>query len=190
MLMSQTLNEKNMYNPARLAALIKEKAIEFGDFTLASGATASYYLDLRRLTLDGEGANLIAAGFLDLLAPEMPTAVGGMAIGADPITASIITLAYQRGLELRGFIVRKEPKGHGKGQQVEGPVSAGDRVVIVEDVVTSGGSSIRAIEAARAHGLQVDRVLAIVDRGSQTATVFADAGVKFEALFHVSDLIG
>ncbi len=176
------------YDRTQLIKLVHEKALEFGEFTLASGEKASFYLDCRRLTLDGEGANVIAAGILDLLKDDMPDAVGGMAIGADPISAAVITLAWQNGSSLRGFIVRKEAKGHGTGRQVEGPVAAGDCVVMVEDVVTTGGSSLRAIEAARAFGLKVDRLIAIVDRGCDSARVFGDVDVRFESLLHVDQL--
>ncbi len=118
-----------------------QQALQFGDFTLASGKKASFYLDCRKITLDSRGAGLVGAGMLELLQSDFPDAVGGMAIGADPITAAIITLAGQTGRELKGFIVRKETKEHGTGRRVEGPVQPGDRVVIVEDVVTTGGSA-------------------------------------------------
>ena len=177
-----------MYDKDRLLELIKSSALTFGDFTLASGKKASYYLDCRRLTLNGEGANLIASGILNLLGDDMPDCVGGMAIGADPITAAVITRAWQQDIALNGFIVRKEAKEHGTGQQVEGPVVSGQSAVMVEDVITTGGSSLRAIEHARKHGLVVERLIAIVDRGDTSAKIFADVGVKFESLFHVSDL--
>ncbi len=177
-----------MYDQARLIELIHEKALEFGDFTLASGKKASFYLDCRRLTLDGESANLVAEGILEKLQGDMPAAVGGMAIGADPITAAVITLAWQQGHELRGFIVRKEAKSHGTGRQVEGPVNPGDRVVILEDVITTGGSSLAAIAHARDFGLTVDRLITIVDRGENSQRVFADVGVEFQSLVHVDDL--
>jgi orotate phosphoribosyltransferase len=147
-----------------------------------------YDQDCRRLTLNGEGANLIAAGILDRIESDLPDCVGGMAIGADPISAAVITCAWQRNISLNGFIVRKEAKEHGTGQQVEGPVIAGQTAVMVEDVITTGGSSLRAIEHARNHGLVVERLIAIVDRGDTSAKIFADVGVKFESLFHVSDL--
>ena len=164
-----------MYDKQALIALIREKALEFGDFTLASGKKASYYLDCRRVTLDSAGANLIAEGILELLGDALPDAVGGMAIGADPITAAVITVAGRQGKTLRGFIVRKEAKAHGKGREVEGPVHAGDKVVIVEDVVTTGGSSLVAIEKCQAAGLQVQGVIAIIDRLEGGAAAFAAA---------------
>ena len=95
---------------------MREKALKFGDFTLASGKKANYYLDGKQITLDSIGAKLIAEGILDLLGEPLPKAVGGMAIGADPITAAVITMAGVRGLPLKGFLVRKETKGHGTQQ--------------------------------------------------------------------------
>jgi orotate phosphoribosyltransferase len=179
-----------MYDKRRLQELIQSQALQFGDFTLASGQSAKYYLDCRRLTLDGEGANLVAAGILEAFGDDVPACVGGMAIGADPITAAVITCGWQQGIPLKGFIVRKEAKRHGTGRQVEGPVEPGQRAVLLEDVITTGGSSLRAIEHARAFGLTVDRLITIVDRGDSSAKIFADVGVHFSALFHVSDLVG
>jgi orotate phosphoribosyltransferase len=178
-----------MYDPKRLAELIKRDALQFGDFILASGKRASYYLDCRKLTLDGEAANLIADGILDAVYDDLPDCVGGMAIGADPISAAIIVRSWQRQMPLKGFIVRREPKQHGTGKQVEGPVAAGMRALIVEDVITTGGSSLKAIEYAREFGLLVDRLIAIVDRGENSKQVFAEVGVNFAALFHVNDLV-
>ncbi len=176
------------YDREALIALIRAQALEFGDFTLASGKRASFYLDCRKVTLDSRGANLIGAGMLELMADDYPDAVGGMAIGADPITGAILTLAGQTERPLRGFIVRKEAKQHGKGQAVEGPVRAGDRVLVVEDVITTGGSALRAIEQARAAGLQVEGVLGIIDRQAGGAAAFAALGVPLRSLLTISDL--
>lgn len=176
------------YQKSELLKLIHEHALEFGDFTLASGAKANFYLDCRKLTLTGAGANMVAAGMIERLQDDWPDAVGGMAIGADPITAAIVTRAWQIETPLRGFIVRKESKQHGTGRQVEGPVAAGDRAVIVEDVVTSGGSSIRAIEYAREFGLVIDRVIAIVDRQQGAQQRFMDVGVELHSLVQLDEL--
>jgi orotate phosphoribosyltransferase len=177
------------YDRDALLALIRTEALQRGEFTLASGKKASYYLDCRNITLHPQGANLIAAGMLEVIqaAGPLPAAVGGMAIGADPITAAIVTLAGQQNLPLKGFMVRKEPKGHGMGKQVEGPVAPGQRVVIVEDVITSGGSAIKAIEAARAFGLVVDRVVAIIDRLAGGEAAFRAIGVELITLSTIRD---
>jgi len=175
------------YDREALMGLIQENALEFGDFTLASGKKAKFYLDCRKVTLDSRGANLIASGMLDLMASDMPDAVGGMAIGADPITGAIITLSGQRSRHLRGFIVRKGAKDHGKGRDVEGPVKPGDRVVIVEDVITTGGSALKAVDRAREFGLKVTGALAIIDRLAGGEAAFASRGVPLKTLFTIRD---
>ena len=175
------------YDQSSLLDLIREHSLKRGQFTLASGKTASYYLDCRLVTLHPRGANLIAAGMLNVIGYNLPDAVGGMAIGADPITASIVTLAGQRDLPLRGFMVRKEPKDHGTGKQVEGPVEPGQTAVIVEDVITSGGSAIKAVRAAREFGLKVDHVVAIIDRLAGGEAAFAAEGVKLTTLCTIKD---
>jgi len=176
-----------MYDKNALIELVREKSLEFGDFTLASGKKAHYYLDCRQVTLDPQGANLIAAGILQMLGSDLPDAVGGMAIGADPITAAVITLAGQQDKPIRGFIVRKEAKEHGKGRAVEGPIKSGDKVVIVEDVVTTGGSSLRAIEHVEAAGLTVVGVIAIIDRMEGGSEAFAAKGYELKTLLTIAD---
>ena len=176
-----------MYDRKTLMELIREQALQFGEFTLASGKQASYYLDCRKVTLDSRGARHIGEGMLDLLANDMPPLVGGMAIGADPITASILALAGMRDLSLRGVIVRKESKEHGTGRFVEGPYESGEELVIVEDVVTTGGSSLKAIERCEAVGLKVRRVLAIVDRLEGGQEAFSQRGYELTTLFTVKD---
>jgi len=176
-----------MYDRQLLIDLIRQQALQFGDFTLASGKKASFYLDCRKVTLDARGARLIGEGMLELLADDMPPLVGGMAIGADPITASILTLAGIREQPLRGVIVRKESKEHGTGRFVEGPFEAGEELVIVEDVVTTGGSSLKAIKRCEAVGLKVKRVLAIVDRLSGGKEAFAARGYELTTLLTIKD---
>jgi orotate phosphoribosyltransferase len=177
-----------LYEKSELIELIRELALRLGTFQLASGKTASFYLDCRKVTLDGKGANLVGAGMLDLIGTDVPDCVGGMAIGADPITAAVITLAFQGGQPLRGFIVRKEPKAHGTGQQVEGPVQPGQRAIILEDVATTGGSLIAAVQRARQFGLVVDRALAIVDRGQGATARLGEIGVTLQALVTLDEL--
>lgn len=176
-----------MYDRTALLQLIRERALQFGDFTLASGKKAKFYLDCRKITLDSRAAKLIGEGMLELLGEPLPDAVGGMAIGADPITAATITLAGIQGRPLKGFIVRKEAKEHGTGRSVEGPIEPGDSVVIVEDVVTTGGSALQAIEKAQACGLQVRGVAAIIDRLEGGREAFAARGFPLQTLFTVRD---
>ncbi len=176
-----------MYDRDSLQRLIREKALRFGDFTLASGKQAKYYLDCREVTLDSQGARLVGEGMLELLGGDLPDLVGGMAIGADPITAAILTLAGVRDIPLRGVMVRKEAKQHGTGKFVEGPFRAGESLVVVEDVVTTGGSSLLAIERCEAVGLKVKRVLAIIDRLEGGREAFAARGYELTTLFTVRD---
>jgi orotate phosphoribosyltransferase len=176
-----------MYDKAALMELVRKLALQLGDFTLASGKKSKYYLDCRKVTLDSAGANLIADGMLELMGEELPDAVGGMAIGADPITAAIITVAGRSGQALRGFIVRKEAKQHGTGRDVEGPVQPGDRVIVVEDVVTTGGSSLAAIEKAEAFGLKVLGVMAIIDRLEGGRETLSARGYSLQTLLTIRD---
>jgi orotate phosphoribosyltransferase len=177
-----------MYDKQALIALVRQKALKFGQFTLASGKKATYYLDGKQVTLDAAGARLVAEGLLDLLAADaMPTAVGGMSIGADPITAAVVTMSGVRGVPLVGFMVRKEAKGHGTNQFVEGPVKPGDTAVIVEDVVTTGGSSLLAIQRAEQFGLKVVGVLAVIDRMEGGAQAFAARGYPLRSLLTIRD---
>ncbi|MEX2142096.1 MAG: orotate phosphoribosyltransferase [Pirellulales bacterium] len=178
-----------MYDKQTLIELVRARALKFGEFTLASGKQASYYLDGKQLTLDSSGAKLIAEGILDLLADHLPLpkAVGGMSIGADPITAAVITMAGVRGIPLLGFMVRKEAKGHGTKRFIEGPVAAGDTVAVVEDVVTTGGSSLEAISRCEEYGLKVARVVAIIDRCEGGAESFGKRGYPFSSLLTIRD---
>ncbi len=176
-----------MYDKGALIEQVRQRALEFGDFTLASGKKAKFYLDCRKLTLDSVGANLVAEGILELLGDNLPDAVGGMAIGADPITAAVITVAHRQGKRLKGFIVRKEAKTHGKGRDVEGPVNPGETAVIVEDVVTTGGSSLAAIERVESFGMKVREVIAIIDRLQGGADAFAAKGIRLRTLLTIRD---
>ncbi len=176
-----------MYDRAALMDLVRRLALQLGDFTLASGKKSKYYLDCRKITLDSAGANLIADGMLELMGGQLPDAVGGMAIGADPITGAIITVAGRSGRVLKGFIVRKEAKQHGTGRDIEGPVQPGQSAIIVEDVVTTGGSSLAAIQKAAAFGLKVRGVLAIIDRLEGGRETLAARGYDLKTLLTIRD---
>ncbi len=179
------------YSQPALIEIIRQHALRFGDFTLASGKKASYYLDCRQVTLHPDGLQQIAAGILEAMrqhfGKNIPDCVGGMAIGADPITAGVVMLAGQQKLPMRGFMVRKEAKQHGMGRVVEGPVTSGMRCIIVEDVVTSGGSALQAVDAARAFGLEVMGVMAVVDRLEGGRAAFEAAGIALTTLLTIQD---
>ncbi|NBP89230.1 MAG: orotate phosphoribosyltransferase [Planctomycetia bacterium] len=173
-----------------LLQLIEQRAVQRGTFTLASGRTASFYLDAKQVVLDARGAMLVGRAILERLQAlgPLPDAIGGMSIGADPITAAAVTMAGVAGLPLKGFMVRKEPKGHGMKRYVEGPVEPGQRVVIVEDVTTTGGSSLLAIDRAIEFGLKVERVVTVIDRLAGAAAAFAARGIPLEPLVTIRDL--
>ncbi|REJ87033.1 MAG: orotate phosphoribosyltransferase [Planctomycetota bacterium] len=176
-----------MSNKQQLIDLFRERALRFGEFTLASGKKSTYYVDKMQITLHAAGLRLACEGLLDLIAGIDCDAVGGMTIGADPIVGGMLTLAAEKGRDLEGFLVRKEPKGHGTQQFIEGPLQAGQRVVIVEDVVTTGGSSIKAIDRVRDFGANVVQVVAIVDRLEGGAANFAAHDVPFKSLLTIED---
>lgn len=177
-----------MFEREALKQLILKKALRFGDFTLASGRKAKYYLDGKQVTLDSVGARLVGEGILELIERESwPAAVGGMSVGADPITAAVITMAGVSGRPLKGFLVRKEPKGHGTNKYVEGPVQAGESAIIVEDVVTTGGSSLQAIQRVEEFGMNVHTVICIIDRMEGGREAFQKAGYELKSLFTIQD---
>lgn len=173
-----------------LLALIEARALRRGTFRLASGREASFYLDAKQVVLDARGAMLVGRGILARLTAcgPLPQAIGGLAIGADPITAAVVTMAGVEGVPLRGFMVRKEPKDHGTQRFIEGPVAPGERVVIVEDVTTTGGSALTAIDRARDYGLVVERVVTVIDRLAGAAAAFAARGIALESLVTIRDL--
>lgn len=170
-----------------LLQLFRERALKFGDFTLASGKKAKYYLDGKQITLHSQGLRLVSEGLLKLMDGVDAQAVGGMSIGADPIVGGMLAIAGGQGRDLSGFLVRKEPKGHGTQKYIEGPVTPGMKVVIVEDVVTTGGSSILAADRAKEFGLDVVLVLAIIDRMEGGRENFEKHGLKFESLLKITD---
>lgn len=173
---------------ARLLALIKEKALFRGDFTLASGKKSKYYIDLRLVTLDSEGSYLIAEILYDMLKKRQIDAMGGLTMGADPICCSFAAVSYLKGRPTPAFIVRKEEKGYGKGKRIEGPLKAGSNVVIVDDVATTGGSMIKAVEAVEKEGCRVETIMCVVDRGEGAAEEITRRGYSFESIFDRSDL--
>lgn len=177
-----------MENRERLLQLLKEKALRFGEFVLASGKRSDYYINGKLISLDPEGLYLLSEIILEKIKDDKVDAVGGMTLGADPMVGGVISLAGQRGLPLRGFIVRKERKDHGTQSQVEGSLRKGDRVVIVEDVSTTGGSSLKAIKVVEELGCRVVKVIALVDRDEGTKETFARGGYEFEPIFTTSDL--
>ena len=174
----------------RLKRLLLERSVRFGDFTLASGQRSSYYIDCRLSTMSAEGMVLIGRLGWQALRDQgwRPKAVGGLTMGADPVAYAIAAASWGTELVVDAFSVRKEPKGHGTGRLIEGNLSAGDQVVVVEDVITSGGSAQRAIAAVEGAGGVVVGVLAVVDRGQGGRGVLEGQGRSVVALTTSSEL--
>ncbi|TFB98983.1 orotate phosphoribosyltransferase [Cryobacterium sp. HLT2-28] len=168
---------------------ISAEAVFHGDFTLTSGKKATYYVDLRKVSLDHRVSPLIGQVMLDLIA-EIPNvaAVGGMTMGADPVAAAILHQGVARGLAYDAFVVRKEPKDHGRGRQVEGPDLAGKRVIVLEDTSTTGGSPLAAIEALKKVGAIIAGVAVVVDRDTGAREVIEAAGYPYYAAIGLEDL--
>ena len=151
----------------RLGEIILEHSFKYSEnppFTLASGRQSYYYFNCKPTTLDPEGMNLIGNIIFDLLKNSEATAAGGLTLGADPIANALAVISWQRGRPVKAFVVRKDIKDHGTKSPIEGNVKAGEKVVILDDVITTGGSTITAIEAARKTGLVIDRVITLIDR--------------------------
>jgi len=172
-----------------LIALIKDEAVFHGDFTLASGKQATYYVDMRRLTLDHRAAPAIGRIVLDLTQGlDGIAAVGGLTLGADPIANAVMHESVRAGSPVDAFVVRKEPKDHGRGRQIEGADVTGKRVVVVEDTSTTGGSPLKAVEVLRAAGAEPVAVISIVDRKTGAQAAIEAAGLQWLAAIDLDDL--
>ena len=165
-----------------LKKLLKERAIKTGEFKLASGKTSNFYVDCRKVTLDPQGAKLVGNIILEKIKGLKVDAIGGLTLGADPITSAVVTIG-----DIPGFIVRKKGKEHGTKQKIEGLIEPNWNVVIVEDVATSGASALQAIKAAEEAGAKVIKVIAIVDREEGSAETLK--GYDFDPIFKKSELI-
>jgi orotate phosphoribosyltransferase len=163
----------------RLRALLVERSLRTGEFTLASGARSNYYIDARRTTMTAEGQALIGQLGWEAIreAGLTPTHVGGMTLGADPVAYAMAHRSWLEGTPVDAFTVRKAAKEHGTGQRIEGGLPAGARVVVVEDSMTTGGSALQAIEVLRQADVEVLAVLTVVDREEGGASHLLGAGV-------------
>jgi orotate phosphoribosyltransferase len=184
--MSSTFREQ-------LLNLLATNSFRLGEFTLSSGAKSDYYIDCRTTTLHAHGAELTGRVFLDLIQQQgwQPQAVGGLTMGADPIVVATSIISSQAGAPIHGFLVRKAEKAHGMGRRVEGFQEKGARVVIVDDVCTTGGSTIQAIEAAHEFGFNIRGVACLVERleaGGRPAVEKAAAPAPFISVFTSNDV--
>lgn len=180
-----------MTDHAALVALLAERSVKRGNFTLASGKKSQYYIDARLTTMSPEGLSLIGAVALASLRKVgwHIDAVGGLTLGADPIAYAVSYASASSDNPLRAFTVRKEAKSHGTGKLIEGPFRAGDRVAVIEDVITTGGSALRAIEAVRGAEGMVVGVLALVDRGEGGRQAIEAAGTSVISLVTAAEII-
>lgn len=173
----------------QLIQFIRDEAVFHGDFTLTSGKKASYYIDLRKVSLDHRVAPLIGQVMVDLIAdiPDI-AAVGGLTMGADPIASAVLHQGAAMGKTYDAFVVRKEPKDHGRGKQVEGPDLEGKRVIVLEDTSTTGGSPLTAAKALEKVGAIVVAVAVVVDRATGAQQIIEDAGYEYRAAIGLADL--
>jgi orotate phosphoribosyltransferase len=174
----------------RLKAIIKrESLLQGGDFTLASGAKSSVFFDMKKTLFDPEGASLVGELILDALEGEPVEYVGGLELGAVPIATAVCVKSAESERPVKGFFVRKEPKGHGTNKLIDGQFRDGADVVVLEDVTTTGGSSLKAVAAVRERGARVRKVVTIVDRLEGAEAAFAKEGIELLALFDRNDFL-
>jgi orotate phosphoribosyltransferase len=175
----------------RLLSILAERSARRGQFTLASGRQSTLYIDARLTTMSPDGLALIGPLALTALRETgwSVDAVGGLTLGADPISYAIAYASAVSDAPIRAFTVRKEPKSHGTGRLIEGPFHTGDRVVVVEDVITTGGSALRAVDAVRQAGGSVIGVLALVDRQEGGREALEAAGLSVLALTRATDIV-
>ena len=175
----------------QLCDLFAERSFRVGDFTLASGRKSPYYVDCRTTTMHAEGQALLGPVALDLLAEAglEPDAVGGLTMGADPIAYAIAGESFRRESPINAFSVRKEAKSHGRGRRIEGCFERGARVVVIEDVITTGGSALKACAAVEEEDGIVLAVLACVDRQEGGRESIEQAGYRVLSLYGVDDLL-
>ena len=169
----------------RMKELFRERALQFGDFTLASGKKSNYYVNSKKVLFHAEAITLLGELLADATADLAFDAIGGLEVGAIPMAAAALTALHRRGKPVEGFFVRKQVKGHGGKERLEGLVKSGDRAVVIDDVLTTGGSVLQAIEVVEAVGATVVRVVCICDRLQGAADALKN--YDFKPLFTVRD---
>ena len=183
------LNPSSDEKKDNLLTLLAQKAYRLGDFSLASGKKSSHYVNCKPVSLSGQGLLLISSLFLKQI-NESDIGVAGLTLGADPLVSGVVMLAAQSGIDLNGLIVRKEAKGHGTGAWLEGPLPPkGSLITVLEDVVTTGGSSLKAVEQLRNQGYLVKQVLAIVDREEGGVDAMNKAGLELNSIFFLKEIV-
>lgn len=178
-------------NELRLLNILREKSVSYGNITLSSGKKSSYYVDSKLTTFDPEGFCLVGKLVFEIIKDKDGeiSAVGGLTMGADPIAISTIVAAFNEKYPLKGFSVRKEAKSHGKRKLIEGNLDIDDKVVILDDVITTGSSTIKAIEAIREFGCNIIMVVTLVDRCEGGTEKIKKLGYDVHTIFTIDDLL-
>ena len=168
---------------AQLLDALRRYSLRTGEFTLASGRRSSWYLDARQVTFRGDCVEIVGRAVTEALPALDFDAVGGLTLGADPVALGVALVTGRR-----AFAVRKEAKGHGAGGRMAGPVTPGDRVLVVDDAVTTGGSTLQAVEALQAYGCEVFAASCLLDRGGELGTALTRLGIPFHPVLGAPDL--
>lgn len=175
---------------AQLLNIIKTKALSRGKFILSSGKESNFYLDARIVSLSPEGAYLTGKIMLDMVKNDSIVAIGGPTLGADPMVGALGSLSFQAGKPLNTFIIRKQPKPHGKQQQVEGPIlNEGDSVVIIDDVATTGKAFLESIEVLNKMKIKIVKAICIIDRGEGAREALAKHNVPLTPIFTINEVL-
>ena len=175
-------------NAAKLLEMVRRLAYREGDFTLASGRKSSYYIDMKEVTLDGHGSLLVGKAIYPIALQWDADAVGGMELGSVPISTAVCLVGALEARNLANVIVRKEAKGHGTKKMVEGKITKNTRALVVEDVVSTGYSSLKAVEALRQAGATVAGVVTVVDRLMGGAELFAKENIPFKSILTIDQI--
>ena len=176
---------------SKLLSILKDKSVSYGNFILSSGKSSNYYIDAKATTYDAEGVYLTGKLIFDLLQKESRgiSAIGGLTMGADPIVVSTIIAAMSTDYQLHGFSVRKDPKSHGQRKLIEGNLAKGAKVVIIDDVITTGNSTLAAIKAVEDYECEIVLVVALVDRCEGGTKKIEQEGYKITSIFNIRDLV-
>jgi orotate phosphoribosyltransferase len=178
------------HDRSELFRLLKTQAFSKGKFILSSGKESDFYLDARIVTLSAAGAYLTARIMLDMTKEDQPDAIGGPTLGADPMVGAIASLSYQEGRPINTFIIRKQPKAHGKQQQVEGPLlKEGDSVVIIDDVATTGKAFVESIEVLQKMNIKIKKAICVIDRGEGAGEALAKYNVPLKSIFTIAEVL-
>ena len=175
---------------SELFRLLKTQAFSKGKFILSSGKESDFYLDARIVTLSAPGAYLTARIMLDMIKEDHVDAIGGPTLGADPMVGAVASLSYQDGRPINTFIIRKQPKAHGKQQQVEGPLLKElGSVVIIDDVATTGKAFVESIEVLQKLNIKIKKAICVIDRGEGASEALAKYGVPLKSIFTISEFL-